>query len=114
MICINAAESFFKGLQEEEGCTGEVNFCYSLFWNTLLFNALKLLYIGSAALSYGEYLHATQNFLLAKKFYQKVIEVLAEQKDFSDMNTLGSCNMALEEVALTATFALGQLEAHMG
>ncbi|KAH9672418.1 hypothetical protein KPL70_017715 [Citrus sinensis] len=79
-----------SGLQEEEGCTG------------------------SAALSYGEYLHATRNFLLAKKFYQKVIEVLAEQKDFSDMNTLGSCNMALEEVALAATFALGQLEAHMG
>lgn len=87
---LESAESFFKGLQEEEGCTG------------------------SAALSYGEYLHATRNFLLAKKFYQKVIEVLAEQKDFSDMNTLGSCNMALEEVALAATFALGQLEAHMG
>lgn len=73
-----------------------------------------VMYIGSAALSYGEYLHATRNFLLAKKFYQKVIEVLAEQKDFSDMNTLGSCNMALEEVDLAATFALGQLEAHMG
>lgn len=87
---LESAESFFKGLQEEEGCTG------------------------SAALSHGEYLHATRNFLLAKKFYQKVIEVLAEQKDFSDMNTLGSCNMALEEVALAATFALGQLEAHMG
>lgn len=87
---LESAGSFFKGLQEDEGCAG------------------------SAALSYGEYLHATRNFSLAKKFYQKVIEVLAEQKDFSDMNTLGSCNMALEEVALAATFALGQLEAHMG
>lgn len=87
---LESAESFFKGLQEDEGCTG------------------------SAALSYGEYLHATRNFSLAKKFYQKVIEALAEQKDFGDMNTLGSCNMALEEVALAATSALGQLEAHMG
>lgn len=80
----------------------------------MLFNILRLLYTGNAAVSYGEYLHVTRNFLLAKKFYQKVIEVLAEQKDFSDMNALGSCNMTLEEVSLAATFALGQLEAHIG
>ncbi|KAJ4704639.1 Tetratricopeptide repeat (TPR)-like superfamily protein [Melia azedarach] len=87
---LESAEAFFEGFQENEGCTG------------------------NAAVSYGEYLHVTRNFLLAKKFYQKVIEVLAEQKDFSDMNALGSCNMTLEEVSLAATFALGQLEAHIG
>ncbi|KAJ0088854.1 hypothetical protein Patl1_31832 [Pistacia atlantica] len=58
----------------------------------------------SAALSYGEYLHVTRNFPLAKEFYQNVIEVLSEKKDFSDTNALGSCNMALEEVSLAATF----------
>lgn len=79
-----------------------------------MFNILKLLYIGSAALSYGEYLHVTRNFPLAKEFYQSVIEVLSEKKDFSDTNALGSCNMALEEVSLAATFGLGQLEGHMG
>ncbi|KAK3226336.1 hypothetical protein Dsin_006198 [Dipteronia sinensis] len=87
---IESAESYFKEFQENEICNG------------------------SAALSYGEYLHATRNYSLAKEFYQKVIEVLAEKKDFSDLNALGSCNMALEEVSLTANFALGQLEAHMG
>ncbi|KAJ0028697.1 hypothetical protein Pint_35387 [Pistacia integerrima] len=68
----------------------------------------------SAALSYGEYLHVTRNFPLAKEFYQNVIDVLSEKKDFSDTNALGSCNMALEEVSLAATFGLGQLEGHMG
>ncbi|KAK1562708.1 hypothetical protein Q3G72_015962 [Acer saccharum] len=87
---IESAESCFKEFQENEICNG------------------------SAALSYGEYLHATRNYSLAKEFYRKVIEVLAEKKDFSDLNALGSCNMALEEVSLAANFALGQLEAHMG
>ncbi|XP_031276890.1 uncharacterized protein LOC116135332 [Pistacia vera] len=87
---VESAESFFRGFQENVG------------------------YTGSAALSYGEYLHVTRNFPLAKEFYQNVIEVLSEKKDFSDTNALGSCNMALEEVSLAATFGLGQLEGHMG
>ncbi|KAH7553720.1 hypothetical protein JRO89_XS12G0046900 [Xanthoceras sorbifolium] len=87
---VESAESYFREFQKNESCNG------------------------SAALSYGEYLHATRNFSLAKEFYQKVIEVLAEKKDFSDLNAIGSCNMALEEVSLAANFALGQLEAHMG
>lgn len=75
---------------------------------------LTISFIGSAALSYGEYLHATRNFSLAKMFYQKVIEVLADKKDFSNLNALGSSNMTLDEVSLAANFALGQLEAHVG
>ncbi|KAG4204842.1 hypothetical protein ERO13_A04G065314v2 [Gossypium hirsutum] len=37
-----------------------------------------------------------------------------KNEDFSDMNTLAICNMASDEVLLAATFALGQLESHMG
>uniref|UniRef100_A0A2P2KJX5 MalT-like TPR region domain-containing protein n=1 Tax=Rhizophora mucronata TaxID=61149 RepID=A0A2P2KJX5_RHIMU len=69
--------------------------------------------VGAVALSYGEFLHATQNFPMAKDLYQKVIQVVAE-KDFTDMHSLAACTMASEEVLLAGTCLLGQLEAHMG
>jgi len=59
-------------------------------------------------------LHATRNFSLAKDFYQKVIQEVANKKDFTDVRALAACNMASEEVLLAATCALGQLEVHMG
>ncbi|KAL5549858.1 hypothetical protein UlMin_000034 [Ulmus minor] len=70
--------------------------------------------IGGFALSYGEFLHATQKFSLAKELYQKIIQQLSENKDFSDLVSLSACNMSSEEVLLAATCALGQLEAHFG
>lgn len=73
-----------------------------------------LWFIGSIGLSYGELLHASQNFSLAKEAYQKVIQRASENKDFSDLNALAACNMSSEEVLLAATCALGQLEAHLG
>lgn len=73
-----------------------------------------LWFIGSVVLSYGEFLHATQNLSLAKEIYQKVIQGVAENKDFSDLNAVAACNMSSAEVLLAATCALGQLEAHMG
>lgn len=69
---------------------------------------------GSVALSYGEYLHATQNFSLAKELYQKIIEGVPKNEDFGDINALAVCNTASREILLAATFALGQLESHMG
>ncbi|KAJ9185235.1 hypothetical protein P3X46_004892 [Hevea brasiliensis] len=92
LVCGNlgSAESLFQGFHDSEG------------------------YVGNAALSYGEFLHATRNFSLAKDVYHKVINEVAENKDFSGMHTLASCNMASEEVLLAAICALGQLEAHMG
>ncbi|CAK7347079.1 unnamed protein product [Dovyalis caffra] len=87
---LESAEPSFQGFQDNEGC------------------------IGNAALSYGEFLHATRNFSLAKDFYQKVIEEVAKKKDFTSIHTIAACNMASEEVLLAATCALGQLEAHMG
>ncbi|KAG6643255.1 hypothetical protein CIPAW_09G197100 [Carya illinoinensis] len=68
----------------------------------------------SVVLSYGEFLHATQNLSLAKEIYLKVIQGVAENKDFSDLNAVAACNMSSAEVLLAATCALGQLEAHMG
>ncbi|XP_021623435.1 uncharacterized protein LOC110622970 isoform X3 [Manihot esculenta] len=92
LVCGNlgSAESLFQGFQDSEG------------------------YVGNAALSYGEFLHATRNLSLAKDVYQKVINEVAENKDFSGMHALAACNMASEEVLLAAICALGQLEAHMG
>ncbi|KAB2034945.1 hypothetical protein ES319_D04G118600v1 [Gossypium barbadense] len=87
---LESAESFFHGVQDIEA------------WN------------GTAVLSYGEFLHATQQFSLAKELYQNIIEGVPKNEDFSDMNTLAICNMASDEVFLAATFALGQLESHMG
>ncbi|XVE61922.1 hypothetical protein DITRI_Ditri06bG0077100 [Diplodiscus trichospermus] len=87
---LESAESFFKGVQDNED------------WNS------------NVALSYGEFLHATQNFSLAKELYQKVIEGVPKNEDYGDVNTLAVCNMASDEVLLAATFALGQLESHMG
>jgi tetratricopeptide (TPR) repeat protein len=65
--------------------------------------------IGNIALSYGEYLHATGNFELAKEMYQKAIQGVTETKE-----SMCSCNMNLKAVSLAATFALGQLESHIG
>ncbi|KAK6290478.1 hypothetical protein POUND7_002019 [Theobroma cacao] len=87
---LESATSFFQGLQDNEDCNGTV------------------------ALSYGEFLHTTQNFSLAKELYQKIIEGVLKKEDFSDTNSLAVCNMAPDEVLLAATFALGQLESHMG
>ncbi|CAI0471862.1 unnamed protein product [Linum tenue] len=69
---------------------------------------------GSAALSYGEFLHATRNFSMAKELYQKVTEGEAGNKGFNDINALAACNMASDQVQIAATCALGQLEAHIG
>ncbi|KAG2690613.1 hypothetical protein I3760_09G195300 [Carya illinoinensis] len=87
---LQLAETFLQGREETEGSTGSV------------------------VLSYGEFLHATQNLSLAKEIYQKVIQGVAENKDFSDLNAVAACNMSSAEVLLAATCALGQLEAHMG
>nr|XP_023919341.1 uncharacterized protein LOC112030897 isoform X2 [Quercus suber] len=87
---LELAETFLKGCGNNEGS------------------------IGSVALSYGELLHATQNFSLAKEVYKKVIQGASENKDFSDLHAFAACNMSSEEVLLAATCALGQLEAHMG
>ncbi|XP_024028591.1 uncharacterized protein LOC21392795 isoform X2 [Morus notabilis] len=69
---------------------------------------------GSATLSYGEFLHSTHNFSLAKELYQNVVQQLSEKKDFSNPDSLAACNMSQEEVLLAATCALGQLEAQLG
>ncbi|KAJ4849162.1 hypothetical protein Tsubulata_028902 [Turnera subulata] len=87
---LKSAEALFQGFQDHEDCGGP------------------------AALSYGEFLHATQNFSSAKDLYQKVIQGTVDTKDFSDIHSLVACNMAPQEVLLGATCALGQLESHMG
>ncbi|XP_060674402.1 uncharacterized protein LOC132804269 [Ziziphus jujuba] len=85
-----SAESFFHGPEDNKGL------------------------IGSVALSYGEFLHTTHNFSSAKELYQKVIWLLSENKDFTDLCALAACNMSSEEVLIAATCALGQLEAQSG
>ncbi|GAV76558.1 hypothetical protein CFOL_v3_20031 [Cephalotus follicularis] len=85
-----SAESIFGGLHKSDRCAGSV------------------------ALSYGEFLHATLNFSLAKELYQKVIDGVSDNWKCDDMDTIAVCNMTSEEVLLAATLALGQLEAHMG
>ncbi|CAN6875419.1 hypothetical protein Bca4012_047205 [Brassica carinata] len=80
-----SAESLFGGLENHDICKGNV------------------------ALSYGEFLHATGNFEKAKEMYQKAIQGAADTKE-----SMSSCNMNLKAVSLAATFALGQLESHIG
>ncbi|XP_042511422.1 uncharacterized protein LOC122086574 isoform X2 [Macadamia integrifolia] len=87
---IESAGLYFGGSEDNESCSGNV------------------------ALSYGEYLHATGKFSLAKLFYQKAIQGVSEAGAFVDPFTLSTCNMLPEEVCLGATCALGQLEAHAG
>ncbi|KAL0842530.1 hypothetical protein Bca101_015775 [Brassica carinata] len=82
---IESAESLFRGLENHEICKG------------------------NAALSYGEFLHATGNFEMAKEMYKKAIQGVKDTKE-----SMSSCNMNLKAVSLAATFALGQLESHIG
>ncbi|KAF2537677.1 hypothetical protein F2Q68_00023573 [Brassica cretica] len=84
-LIVGAAESLFGGLENHDICKGNV------------------------ALSYGEFLHATGNFEKAKEMYQKAIQGAADTKE-----SMSSCNMNLKAVSLAATFALGQLESHVG
>uniref|UniRef100_A0A1J3JDW5 Uncharacterized protein n=1 Tax=Noccaea caerulescens TaxID=107243 RepID=A0A1J3JDW5_NOCCA len=82
---VESAESLFRGVEDHESCKGNV------------------------ALSYGEYLHATGNFETAKEMYQKAIKGVEDTKE-----SMCSCNMNLKAVSLAATFALGQLQSHVG
>ena len=66
------------------------------------------------ALSYGEFLHSTGKFSLAKELYQKAIEEISANKEFADPHALSACCMSGREVRLAATCALGQLEGHLG
>lgn len=91
----------------------QVRFCLVIRGNLLSYILLIRRYIGTVALSYGEYLHGMRKFHNAKELYQKVIQQLSE-KDFNDQHDIEACNMANDEVSLAATCALGQLEAHLG
>lgn len=71
-------------------------------------------YIGSVALSYGEFVHAKQNFSAAKEVYQKVIDGGSKNKDFVKPYALAAGNMNSESSLVGAMCALGQLEAHLG
>ncbi|CAH8318889.1 unnamed protein product [Eruca vesicaria subsp. sativa] len=82
---IESAESLFRGLENHAICKGNI------------------------ALSYGEFLHATGSFEMAKEMYQKAIQGVSDTKE-----SMSSCNMNLKAVSLAATFALGQLESHIG
>lgn len=84
------AGSLFEGAQDDKCCTGSV------------------------ALSYGEFLHATQNFSMAKELYQKVIQGISMSNVSGYSYALAACNMSAEEVLSATTCALGQLEARMG
>ncbi|CAN1770020.1 hypothetical protein LINPERHAP1_LOCUS11477 [Linum perenne] len=86
---VKGAEALFEGLQGNHDC------------------------VGSAALSYGEFLHAMRNFSMAKELYRKITGV-AENIGFTDINALAACNMASDQVEIASTCALGQLESHMG
>lgn len=66
------------------------------------------------ALSYGEHVHAKQNFSLAKEVYQKVLDGSSENKDFGNPFVLAAGNMNSESLVLGAMCALGQLESHLG
>lgn len=92
LICGNleSAQSIFEGVERER------------------------MFGGNAALSYGEFLHGMRKFSTAKEWYQKVIQSMSDIKDFGDPDNLGACNMTAQEVAIAASCALGQLEAHVG
>uniref|UniRef100_A0A7N0RHL9 Uncharacterized protein n=1 Tax=Kalanchoe fedtschenkoi TaxID=63787 RepID=A0A7N0RHL9_KALFE len=87
---VDSAESFFPGVGTEKCCAGNV------------------------ALSYGELLHVTRKFELAKEIYQEVIQGLSSSKDSEDACPLAACNMSPEHVLSAATCGLGQVEAHLG
>ncbi|KAK9920623.1 hypothetical protein M0R45_029172 [Rubus argutus] len=68
-------------------------------------------FTGSAALFFGQLLHARHSFEMAKKVYQKIIQDDSRNEEFS---ALAAGNMSSDRVFLAATCALGQLEAHSG
>ncbi|KAI9116095.1 hypothetical protein K1719_013025 [Acacia pycnantha] len=87
---LESAEAFFQGPLDDRLCNGSV------------------------ALSYGEFVHAKQNFSLAKEVYQNVIDGGSENKDFGTPFVLAAGNMNSEGLILGAMCALGQLESHLG
>ncbi|XWS43744.1 hypothetical protein CRYUN_Cryun16bG0130100 [Craigia yunnanensis] len=87
---LESAESSFKGLQDSED------------WN------------GTAALSCGEFLHATQNFSLAKELYQKIIEGVPKNEDFGDINGLAVSSMLQMKFCLLQPLPWGNLSRTSG
>ncbi|KAK1377424.1 hypothetical protein POM88_024168 [Heracleum sosnowskyi] len=76
---LESSDSFFQGLKENKG---------------------------NVAISYGGFLHAKQNFPMAKEIYEKVIQGVSETKDSSDPH-----NLAADEML---TQALTKTEEHFG
>ncbi|KAL1359758.1 hypothetical protein AAHE18_04G130300 [Arachis hypogaea] len=70
-------------------------------------------YIGTAALSYGEFLYLGQNYSMAKEVYTSVLKGASDIKKFGNPY-LGACNMNLEGLMMGALCALGQLETYQG
>ncbi|KAF7825640.1 Tetratricopeptide repeat (TPR)-like superfamily protein, putative isoform 1 [Senna tora] len=87
---LESAETFFQGLHHDKLCNA------------------------SNAMSYGEFVHAKQNFSLAKEAYQKVIDGFSENENSGNPYVLAAGNMSLDGLMLGALCALGQLEAHLG
>ncbi|XP_039136618.1 uncharacterized protein LOC120273934 isoform X2 [Dioscorea cayenensis subsp. rotundata] len=100
-----------KGLADL--ATGELNTAELLFSDENTNLEEDKIQKGNAVLSYGEYLHATGNFSLAKDLYERIIEVF-EAKDGFDYAYPAAANMVPEEVLLGATCALGQLLSQSG
>ncbi|XLT55800.1 hypothetical protein HN873_048404 [Arachis hypogaea] len=70
-------------------------------------------YIGTAALSYGEFLYLKQNYSMAKEVYTSVLKGASDIKKFGNPY-LGACNMNLEGLMMGALCSLGQLETYQG
>jgi len=74
---------------------------------------LTFRFVGTAGLSYAEFLHKKQNYSLAKEVYRSVI-LGAVQVRRAGNPYLGAGNMSVNELIVGSICALGQLEAVMG
>lgn len=70
-------------------------------------------FVGTAGLSYAEFLHKSQNYPLAKEVYRHVVQGAIEVKN-AGRAYLGAGNFSLDEIIVGSMCALGQLESLMG
>ena len=70
-------------------------------------------FVGTAGLSYAEFLHKIGNYPMAKEVYRNVVQGAIEVKN-AGRPYLGAGNMSVDELIVGSMFALGQLELLMG
>ncbi|CAJ1800264.1 unnamed protein product [Sphenostylis stenocarpa] len=109
---VDSAEDFFDKSLGDKYCDG-ISSCSQSNLANIFRLRLMFGFVGTAGLSYAEFLHKIQNYSKAKEVYRNVA-LGATYVKRSGKPYLGAGNMSVDELIVGSMCASGQLEALMG